>query len=176
MSISEGTSQGVDLTGSTALVTGASSGLGRRFAVAIASHGARVAVTGRRVDRLESLVSEIRASGGTAMAIGLDVRDADEIVAAIDHAERQLGLISILVNNAGIPDAQYAAKMSVDLIDTCSTPTSARPFSVAARWPGGSSHARIPGRIVNISSIRAVQLHRRRRRAVLGHQGGRQPA
>lgn len=155
MSISVEVYQGVDLTGSTAMVTGASSGLGRRFAVAIASHGARVAVTGRRVDRLESLVAEIAASGGIAVAIGLDVRSADEIVAAIDRTERELGPISILVNNAGIPDAQYATKMSVDLVDDVIATNLRAPFLLSCEVARRLIKQGSPGRIVNISSLGA---------------------
>ncbi|MEW6091565.1 MAG: SDR family NAD(P)-dependent oxidoreductase, partial [Pseudomonadota bacterium] len=68
-----------DLTGKVALVTGATSGLGRRFALVLAKAGAKGAITGRRVERLTHLKSEIEAIGGTAAAIALDVTDTQSI-------------------------------------------------------------------------------------------------
>src|SRR5215211_1613257 len=106
-----------DLTGEVALVTGASSGLGRRFAVTLAAAGASVVATARRYDRLEDVAAEIAANGGKCAPVQMDVTDADQIVAAVDAGEAAFGTVSILVNNAGMPDAQRAHKMSVELID-----------------------------------------------------------
>src|SRR4051794_3492358 len=97
-----------DLTGQTALVTGASSGLGLRFARVLARCGAKVALAARRLDRLQTLADEIRAEGGEAVAVEMDATDAAQLVAAVQKAEDALGLVTILVNNAGIPDAQRA--------------------------------------------------------------------
>src|SRR5579875_3827726 len=91
----------IDLHGQVALVTGASSGLGRRFAATLAAAGAAVAVAARRVDRLAELVTEIEGRGGRAVAVPLDVTDAESITAAVAAAEEQLGLVTVLVNNAG---------------------------------------------------------------------------
>jgi len=90
------------LEGKTALVTGATSGLGERFALVLARAGARVAITGRRVDRLDALERKIATFDGRAMPLQLDVTDIPAIEAAVDAAETELGPISILVNNAGI--------------------------------------------------------------------------
>src|SRR3954452_11484146 len=106
-----------DLSGQVALVTGASSGLGARFARVLAAAGAKVAAAARRVDRLESLAAEIRSAGGECEPVALDMTDSAQIVAAVDQAEAALGPVTILVNNAGIPDAQYLTKMSAELID-----------------------------------------------------------
>src|SRR5262245_17734523 len=95
-----------DLTGQVAIVTGASSGLGRRFAITLAAAGASVAAAGRRLDKLEEVAKEITANGGTAVPVQLDMTDPDQIVAAVDRAEEAFGTVTILVNNAGIPDAQ----------------------------------------------------------------------
>ncbi len=91
-----------ELDGRVALVTGASSGLGRHFALTLARAGARVALGARRLDRLEALAREIAAADGRALALALDVTDGASVARAIDQAETELGPLTILVNNAGI--------------------------------------------------------------------------
>lgn len=85
-----------------AIVTGASSGLGHHFAVALARAGAKVALGARRVDRLQEVVAEIEGFDGRALAVALDVTDSDSVREAVAAAETELGPISILVNNAGV--------------------------------------------------------------------------
>ena len=102
-----------DLTGEVALVTGASSGLGKRFARVLAANGAAVALVARRRDRLEELAKEIVAGGGRAIAIGADVGDAEQMKAAFNAAEVALGVVTILVNNAGIARASTMIKDDV---------------------------------------------------------------
>src|SRR4051794_2729019 len=94
-----------DLTGEVALVTGASSGLGRRFALTLAAAGATVVAAARRVERLDDLAKEISVQGGQCLPVQLDVTDPEQITAALDTAEGEVGVVTILVNNAGIPDA-----------------------------------------------------------------------
>jgi len=144
-----------DLKGDVALVTGTTSGLGRRFAQVLAANGASVALTGRRADRLDELATEIRADGGTCAAIPLDVTDADACIAAVQRAEDELGPLSILVNNAGIPDAQYAAKMSIELIDAVLDTNVRGPFVLSCELARRLMTRKAPGRIVNISSMGA---------------------
>ena len=91
-----------DLSGKVALVTGASSGLGRRFALTLAKAGAKVGVAARRTDRLAEVVREIEAFDGRAVPIPLDVTDPASVRAAVAAAETELGPIGVLVNNAGI--------------------------------------------------------------------------
>src|SRR5690554_5441946 len=98
------TQQRFDLTGKTALITGASSGLGVHFAQTLASAGARVVVTARRTDRLEALVAKLQAQGHEALAVPMDVTDADSVNAAFEQAEQHWGVVDVLVNNAGIAD------------------------------------------------------------------------
>lgn len=98
-----------DLTGRVALVTGASSGLGRQFARALADNGAAVALVARRVDRLETLKRDIESRGGRAVAIAADVTDRAAMVRAFDAAEAALGTVTILVNNAGVAQAPARA-------------------------------------------------------------------
>lgn len=145
----------LDLSGQVALVTGASSGLGRRFAQILAASGARVALAARRVDRLAALADEIRAAGGEAVEIPLDVADAAQLAAAVNQAERALGVVTILVNNAGAPDAQYATKMPVDLIDQVISTNVRAPFILAREVARRLIAHGLPGRIVNISSMLA---------------------
>jgi NAD(P)-dependent dehydrogenase (short-subunit alcohol dehydrogenase family) len=145
----------LDLSGKVALVTGASSGLGVRFAKVLASCGARVALAARRRDRLEEHVAEIRAAGGEASAIQLDVTCADQLVAAVEQAERALGIVDILVNNAGAPDAQYATKMSTGLIDQVIATNVRGPFVLAREVARRLIGNKMSGRIVNIASMLA---------------------
>jgi NADP-dependent 3-hydroxy acid dehydrogenase YdfG len=91
-----------DITGEVALVTGASSGIGRHFAEILAAAGARVALAARRADRLAELARDIEARGGGCLPVECDVTEADSIAAAIATAEAELGPLSILVNNAGV--------------------------------------------------------------------------
>jgi NADP-dependent 3-hydroxy acid dehydrogenase YdfG len=106
-----------DLTGQVALVTGTTSGLGHRFAQVLAKAGAKVAVTGRRTERLDELAEMIRADGGECAPFRLDMTDMDNIIEVVGQAEDALGTVTILINNAGIPDAQRAHKMDQALID-----------------------------------------------------------
>jgi NAD(P)-dependent dehydrogenase (short-subunit alcohol dehydrogenase family) len=100
------------LAGKCALVTGASSGLGRHFALTLAAAGAAVAAGARRLDRLQALATEIEAGGGIALPIRLDVTDAASIATALAATEARLGPIDILVNNAGVPAASWFADTS----------------------------------------------------------------
>ena len=144
-----------DLTGQVALVTGTTSGLGKRFAQVLAACGASVAVTGRREDRLKALADEINQSGGKAFAVRLDMTDSASIVAAVQAAEEALGTITILVNNAGIPDAQRAHKMSNELIDNVFDTNLRGPYVMSCEIARRLIAANKPGRMVNISSVAA---------------------
>ena len=95
-------SYAIDLRGRNALVTGASSGLGRFFASALARAGAGVALAARRRESLEQARDEIRAAGGAAVAIAMDVMDAASVGAAVSQLPAQLGTLDILINNAGV--------------------------------------------------------------------------
>lgn len=145
----------VDLTGQVALVTGASSGLGNRFARVLAAHGADVVAAARRTDRLESLARDIEAAGGRCHPVALDVTDAERLLTVLDDAETAFGTTTILVNNAGIPDAQRAHKMSVELIDQVLDTNLRGPYILAADFARRLIAAEQPGRIVNISSSAA---------------------
>jgi 3-oxoacyl-[acyl-carrier protein] reductase len=100
-----------DLTGRVALVTGASSGLGVRFAEVLAGEGAAVALVARRADRLAAVKARIDEAGGRAVAIAADVLDRNAMRRAFDAAEKAFGTVTILVNNAGVAHADRAVEM-----------------------------------------------------------------
>jgi NADP-dependent 3-hydroxy acid dehydrogenase YdfG len=90
------------LSGKTALVTGASSGIGRSTAVALAAAGARVALVARRAERLKELAAQIEADGGRALARATDVTDEDDATRAVEDTVAHFGGLDILVNAAGM--------------------------------------------------------------------------
>lgn len=144
------------LAGEIAFVTGASSGLGRRFAETLAAAGARVAVAARRADRLDDLVRTIEARGGKAVAIALDVQDPAAIAPAVDKAEAALGgPVTILVNNAGIAEARSALSQSLEEVDRLLAVNVRAPFLLAQKVAGRLIEAGMKGRIINIASIGA---------------------
>jgi NAD(P)-dependent dehydrogenase (short-subunit alcohol dehydrogenase family) len=96
----------VNFEGKIALVTGASSGLGARFAKVLAQAGAQVVLASRRTERLKELRAEIEADGGAAHVVALDVTDYASIKSAVAHAETEAGPIDILVNNSGVSTTQ----------------------------------------------------------------------
>lgn len=147
---------GHDLSGQVALVTGASSGLGLRFANTLAAAGAAVAACARRTDKLANLVNGIKERGGRAIAVELDVTDAEAIAPAVDRAEQELGMVDILVNNAGIPDAQYATRMPLELVDRVLDTNLKAPWLLSCEVARRLIEAKRPGRIVNISSVGAL--------------------
>ncbi|MBV8447967.1 MAG: glucose 1-dehydrogenase [Hyphomicrobiales bacterium] len=95
-----------DLSGAVALVTGASSGLGRRFARVLAENGASVVLVARRQERLEAVAVEIEAKGGKALPVVADMVKRTEIAKAFDDAQAKFGPVTVLVNNAGIAKPQ----------------------------------------------------------------------
>ena len=102
------------LTGKVAIVTGASAGIGRATARALAAAGAHVVVTARRSDRLDSLVAEIHGSGGSATARASDVATLSDVQSVVDATVDQSGRVDILVNNAGIMKIASITENDVD--------------------------------------------------------------
>src|ERR1700750_3392009 len=97
-----------DLKGRVALVTGASGGLGLRFAEVLAANGASVALVARRADKLTEAKARIEKAGGNAVAIEADVLDRAQMNRAFDRAEQAFGYVTILVNNAGVAHSTRA--------------------------------------------------------------------
>ena len=142
-----------DLAGKIALVTGASSGLGDRFARVLAGAGARVVIAARRVDRLEALAGELRAAGHEALPVAIDVASVASVRAGAQAVLAAWGPIDILVNNAGISiqaklesieEAEYDAVLDTNLKGAFFMAQAAAKQMIAAKCPG---------RIVNIASI-----------------------
>lgn len=144
-----------DLNGQVALVTGASAGLGRRFASVLAAAGAAVVVAGRRLDRLAQVADEIGERGQRCALLEMDVSKPAGLSEALDRAEQAFGTITTLVNNAAIPDAQRAHRMSLELIDAVIDTNLRGPFVLTCEVARRLIAAGLPGRIINLSSMGA---------------------
>ena len=146
------------LAGRNALVTGASSGLGRAFALTLARAGAQVAVAARRVDKLGEVVAEIERLGGRAEPLAMDVLDRASVIAAFDRMEQRLGTAQIIVNNAGVTGTQRALEVTSEdwkaVIDT----NLSGAWMVAQESARRMVDAKVPGSIVNITSILATRV------------------
>jgi len=145
----------VDLSNQVALVTGASSGLGYRFSKVLARCGAKVALSARRVEKLESLAEEIKSDGGECMVVPIDMVDRESIRAAVKTVEEKLGTINTLINNAGMVDAQWAIKQSDELIDGVIDTNLVGPYLLSNEVARKLIEKKEPGRMVNISSLAA---------------------
>ncbi|KAF0118271.1 MAG: 2-dehydro-3-deoxy-D-gluconate 5-dehydrogenase [Xanthobacteraceae bacterium] len=102
----------LDMTGRVALVTGAGTGLGARFCMALAEHGAAVVAVARRAEKVEGVAAAIRKAGGQAIAVSGDVTDTASIRSAFDAAEKVFGTVDAVVANAGIAVPGRAAEIS----------------------------------------------------------------
>ncbi|CAL9548204.1 SDR family oxidoreductase [Streptomyces sp. enrichment culture] len=146
------------LSGRTAVVTGAASGIGEAVALRLAAEGARVALLARRADRLDALVDKVRADGGQALAVAADVTDDASVTAARDRIHEAFGPVDLVVNNAGVMLPGPVEEGRIDewrrMLDTNVTGVlrvirafSADLVAVAAR--GGAAD------LVNVSSVAA---------------------
>jgi 3-oxoacyl-[acyl-carrier protein] reductase len=147
-----------DLTGEVALVTGASSGLGWRFAEVLAAHGASVVLAARRMERLEDLKARIVARGGRAETVALDVTERDRIAHAFEAAEQAFGTVTLLINNAGVSGGKRVLDMSdEDWRDVLGINLDAVWFAAheAARRMVAAEK---PGAIINIASLLAFRV------------------
>jgi NAD(P)-dependent dehydrogenase (short-subunit alcohol dehydrogenase family) len=146
-----------NLGGRVALVTGASRGLGRHFALVLAAAGAAVALAARDEPLLAAAVTEIERAGGRAVAIPLDVTDGKSVRRCMEAAERALGPIDILVNNAGIaiskPLLEHGEEDWDRVLDTNLKGAWLMSREAASRW----IELRRRGRIINISSLLAFR-------------------
>ncbi|MDF1846249.1 MAG: SDR family oxidoreductase [Parvibaculaceae bacterium] len=144
-----------DLTGKVAIVTGTTSGLGRRFAQVLANAGAAVAITGRRVDRLESLGEELEAMGARVLPVQLDVTEVSSIERCVREVETELSHIDLLVNNAGMNVQSPAVDMAPEDFDTMMSTNMRGSFFMATRVAQRMIERGEGGTIINIASIGA---------------------
>jgi len=140
------------LQGHVALVTGASQGIGRACAMALAKTGAAVALAARSEDKLRDAVAEIEAEGGKAAAFRLDVSSEEAIKSTVKEITAQLGKIDILVNNAGITRDNLVLRMKRGDWDEVLATNLTAPFLLTQAVLGGMVKQRW-GRVINISSV-----------------------
>ncbi len=146
------------LTGSTALVTGASSGIGAATARVLAAEGASVALVARRMDRLEELAGQIRESGGTALPIEADVTDHAAAESAVQRTVDEYGGMDILINNAGVmllgpildaPIEEWERMVNINLLGLLYCAKAAIPHLLSA----AEGEPRRAADLVNVSSV-----------------------
>ena len=137
----------------TALVTGASSGIGRVLAQGLAAAGARVAAVARRAERLEDLVREIEGQGGTAIAVQADVTDRESIERAFDSAEHAFGIVDIVVSNAGVTDSRNFLKVDAAARDTVMDTNFRGVWNVGQTAARRMVSAGRGGSIINVASV-----------------------
>jgi short-subunit dehydrogenase len=146
----------MSFTGTTAVVTGASSGIGRALAVELARQGARVGAVARRGDKLAELAAEVRAAGGIIATAVADVGDRAALQAAIRAVEAELGPTELLIANAGMSHHTGAEEMHVPKVEEILRVNFLGVvYSIEAVLPGMLARGR--GHIVGISSMAAFK-------------------
>lgn len=142
----------VDLAGQVAIVTGASQGLGRSIAEALAAAGAAVALVARSADKLADVAAGITAAGGRAEAFPCDVTQGEDIQRVVDAVVEKLGRLDILVNNAGVTRDTLLPRMSDEEWDQVLTTNLRAPFLFMRAASRPMMQQRY-GRIVNVASV-----------------------
>jgi NAD(P)-dependent dehydrogenase (short-subunit alcohol dehydrogenase family) len=142
-----------DLGGQVALVTGASSGIGRHLAELLAAAGATVALAARRADPLAAAARDIEAAGGRCLPIPLDVTRSESVAAAVAMAEAELGSLTILVNNAGVVVSKPLFEHTEADWDYVVDTNLKGAWLVAREFAQHLVGLKRPGRIINISSV-----------------------
>lgn len=146
------------LDGTVALVTGASSGIGAAAAVALAGHGAAVALAARRADRLDAVAAGIRGQGGTALVLETDITEEDQATDVVERTAAELGRIDVLVNNAGVmllgpavgaPLSEWQRMVDLNVLGLLYCAHAAIPHLIKAAQDGPRQVADM----VNISSV-----------------------
>ena len=152
--------QPFSLEGKVALVTGASSGFGKHFATVLSQAGAKVVLAARRTELIEAEADKIIAGGGAAMAVTMDVTSSASISAALDEIAAAFGVVTIVINNAGITIPKLLLDLTDDdwsnVIDTNLTGVAYVARESARRMIA----AGVGGSIVNIASITAERVQK----------------
>ena len=151
-----------DLSGRVALVTGASQGLGRRFAKVLAGRGAAVGLAARQLDKLSELERKIAEGGGEVASVTLDVTDQDSIAGAIGTIEDVLGPIDVLINNAGVAVSKGVLDQTEAdwdrVVDTNLKGAFFAAQAVARRMVACDPRPAWGGNIVNVASVLALDV------------------
>lgn len=142
-----------DLSKETILVTGASQGLGRRFARVLAERGAAVVLAARQTEKLRSLEQEIKDKGGRAAAVQMDVTQIAGLAAAVDSAESLLGPVSVLINNAGIAVDKFAVDQSEADWDAVINANLKGAYFLATELARRMIGRQQGGNIINVASV-----------------------
>jgi 3-oxoacyl-[acyl-carrier protein] reductase len=140
------------LTNKVAFITGASQGIGRATALALATAGAKVAIAARNTEKLSNLVAEIAAAGGEALAIPMDVADAGQVKTGFQLALAKFGRLDILVNNAAITRDTLALRMKLEDWDAVLR-TNLTGAHLCIQQALGAMLKQRSGRIINITSV-----------------------
>lgn len=159
-----------DLTGQVAVVTGASQGIGRGLATALAEMGAAVVAASRRPSKCEEVAQQIRESGGDALALSVEVADKDSVQNMVQEVVDHYGKIDILINNAGTREQHVAREITLDEWNEVLAVNLTGPF-LCSQAVAELMIAQGRGKIVNISSIMAL-LSREGRTAYGTSKGG----
>jgi NAD(P)-dependent dehydrogenase (short-subunit alcohol dehydrogenase family) len=144
-----------DFRGGVAVITGAGSGIGAGLVTYAAGLGMRIALADVDLEAVERRVAELAAEGVEAIARRVDVSVPGDLEALAAEVYERWGTVTILVNNAGIPDAQRAHKMSLELTDAVLDTNVRGPWLLSNEVARRLIAAEAPGRIVNISSMGA---------------------
>ena len=147
-----------NLDGKTALVTGASGGLGRHFAGVLAAAGARVVACARRMDEIAVTVAGIEAKGGKVLGVQMDVTDAAGVAQAFDAVEEQAGTVTVVVNNAGVAGGKAALDLTEDDWDRILDTNLKGAWTVAQEAAKRMAAAGTGGVIVNIASVLGLRV------------------
>jgi 3-oxoacyl-[acyl-carrier protein] reductase len=141
-----------DLTGKVALVTGASQGIGRATALALLGAGAHVALAARNAEKLAAIVAEVTGAGAEALAVPMDVADADQVKSGFKRVVERFGRLDILVNNAAITRDGLAIRMKPDDWDAVLR-TNLTGAHLCAQQALGLMLRQRSGRIINVTSV-----------------------
>ncbi len=141
------------LENKTALITGASSGLGYGLALALAEAGARVVATARRVSKLDQLVTEITERGGRAISVAIDVTDQNSVKDAFETAQSKYGVADIILNNAGVADSRQFLETSKESFDFTMQTNVDGVWNVAQEAARRLIEKSRPGSIINMASV-----------------------